>query len=106
MNDKLLDTVRELTAMTDELLTLAKARRWEQLANLEKQRSDLIRKTIHPGLDQESLLAVRDDLRLIMLLDQQVIQLAEKSKDEVATDLIALKKNMKANDEYVSQQRR
>lgn len=100
MASSLTSAINEITSMTDSLLALAKEKKWQEFETLESQRQILIKKNLHNKLTQPELQEVRDDIRKIQLLDDQIMTLAKHSQASISENLIAFQRSQKASSQY------
>jgi len=75
---------QELLRLTGEMLSLAKAGEWAELAVRESERQRLASELFATPVPSEAASTVADCIRRVLDLDQEVLVLVEAGRDEAA----------------------
>ncbi len=97
------DKLSSLVAMSEELLELAKSGDWEELAELESQRSPELESffnSLNPDEFQKSAELLKSSIEKIMGLDEQVVAIAAEYKKNIAELVKKNNSSRKAMSEY------
>lgn len=93
------------TALSREMVALAKANEWEQLARCEAERDQQIRSYFASPVSATDMERVRFSVQQVLELDETVRRLAEQARDEVARSLVELRRGSHAVQAYSDQTR-
>jgi len=89
-----------LLELTQEMLQLARAKDWPALAEREQQRHQLARDLFAQPVPREHAPTVADCVRKVLDIDQELITLTEKGRDEAARAMQEVRTGQKARDTY------
>ncbi|MBA1146974.1 flagellar protein FliT [Ectothiorhodospiraceae bacterium WFHF3C12] len=94
------EAARRLLDLTREMLDLAKSGDWPLFAQRELRRQELSQALFATPVPREAAPVVADCIRRVLDMDQELITLADKGREEAARAMKETQKGKQAADAY------
>jgi hypothetical protein len=102
MEEARLSDLDGLVTLTEHMLSKARAAEWDDIPALEGQRLACLKSVLGSPVAMDYRDAVAQRLRRILILDQELLELALAAKDESANELTRLRRGQHAGAAYAS----